>query len=96
MKVSDELVVMFEEKTILKIRGRTRYGLIASMLESCREPKMKTELMYEFRISHKLLETVLGFCLETRPLSENNRRYETTQKGNKFLKQFRGLLDLLK
>ena len=38
---------MFEEKTILKIRGRTRYGLITSMLESCREPKMKTELMYE-------------------------------------------------
>ena len=80
------LIVMFEEKTILEIRGRTRYGLIASMLESCREPKMKTELMYEVRISYKLLETVLGFCLETRLLSENNRRYETTLKGNKFLK----------
>jgi len=96
VKASGELVIMFEEKTILKIRGRTRHGLIASMLESCREPKMKTELMYEVRISYEMLQTVLGFCLETRLLSENNRRYETTQKGNKFLKQFRGLLDLLK
>ena len=64
MKVPDELIIMFQEKTILKIRGRTRYGLIASMLESCREPKMKTELLYEVRISYELLGTVLGFCLE--------------------------------
>jgi len=56
---------------------------------------MKTELMYEARLSHKMLQTILGFCLETRLLSENNRRYKTTRKGNKFLKQFRGLLDLL-
>jgi predicted transcriptional regulator len=96
VKVSDELIIMFEEKTILKIRGRTRHGLIASMLESCREPKLKTDLFYETRIPYRLLGTILGFCLETKLLSENNRRYETTQKGSKFLKQFRGLLDLLK
>ena len=87
---------MLEEKTILKIKGRTRYGLIASILESCREPATKTDLFYETRISYRLLVTVLGFCLETRLLSENNGKYETTLKGNKFLKQFRGLLDLLK
>jgi len=96
VKASGELIIMLEEKTILKIEGRTRHGLIASILKSCREPKTKTDLFYETRISYRLLVTVLGFCLEARLLSENNRRYETTLKGNKFLKQFRGLLDLLR
>ena len=96
MKVSGELIIMFEEKTILKIGGRTRYGLIASILNSCEEPKTKTDIFYEAHLTYKLLGTVLGFCLEARLLSENNGKYETTLKGNKFLKQFRGLLDLLK
>ena len=87
---------MFEEKTILKIRGRTRYGLIASILKSCREPKTKSDLFYEVRLSYKLLVTVLGLCLEAKLLSENNGRYNTTLKGNEFLKQFQALLDLLK
>jgi len=96
VKVSDELTIMLEEKTILKIGGRTRYGLIASILNSCREPKTKTDIFYEVRLSYRLLVTVLGFCLKTKLLSENNGKYKTTLKGNKFLEQFRGLLDLLK
>lgn len=87
---------MLEEKTILKIGGRTRYGLIASILKSCEEPKTKTDIFYEVRLSYKLLVTVLGLCLKAKLLSENNGKYNTTLKGNNFLKQFRGLLDLLR
>jgi len=87
---------MLQEKTILEIRGRTRYGLIASILKSCREPKTKSDLFFEVRLTYKLLAAVLGLCLKAKLLSENNGKYETTLKGNKFLKQFRGLLDLLK
>jgi len=96
VKASDELIIMLQEKTILKIGGRTRYGLIASILKSCREPKTKSDLFYEVRLSYKVLEAVLGLCLKAKLLSENNGRYKTTLKGNKFLEQFRGLLDLLK
>jgi len=87
---------MLEEKTILEIRGRTRYGLIASILESCREPKTKSDLFYEARLNYKVLDAVLGLCLKAKLLSENSGKYKTTLKGNEFLKQFRGLLDLLK
>jgi len=90
------LIIMLEEKTILKIGGRTRYGLIASILKSCREPKTKSDLFYEVRLSYKVLEAVLGLCLKAKLLSENYGKYETTLKGNEFLKQFQGLLDLLK
>lgn len=96
MKVSDGLIVMLEEKTILKIGGRTRYGLIASILRSCREPKTKSDLFYEVRLCYKVLDAVLGLCLKAKLLSENNGKYKTTLKGNNFLKQFRGLLDLLR
>jgi len=96
VKVAGELIIMLEEKTVLEIRGRTRYGLIASILKSCREPKTKTDIFYEDRLSYRLLGTVLGLCLKAKLLSENNGKYKTTLKGNKFLKQFRGLLDLLK
>lgn len=96
MKVAGELIIMLEEKTVLEIRGRTRYGLIASILESCREPKTKSDLFYEVRLSYKVLDAVLGLCLKAKLLSENNGKYKTTLKGNKFLKQFRGLLDLLR
>jgi len=96
VKVSDDLIIMLQEKTILKIRGRTRYGLIASILKSCREPKTKTDIFYEVRLNYKVLVTVLGLCLKAKLLSENNGKYKTTLKGNKFLKQLRGLLDLLK
>jgi len=51
VKASDEPIIMLEEKTILTIRGRTRYGLIASILKSCREPKTKTDIFYEARLS---------------------------------------------
>jgi len=95
VKVAGELIIMFEEKTILEIRGRTRYGLIASILTSCGEPKTKTDIFYEARLSYRLLGTVLGLCLKAKLLMENNGKYKTTLKGNKFLEQFRGLLDLL-
>ena len=94
--MSGDLIVMLEEKTILKIGGRTRYGLIASILKSCREPKTKSDLFYEVRLCYKVLAAVLGLCLKAKLLSENNRRFKTTLKGNKFLKQFQALLDLLK
>jgi len=96
VKASDELIIMLQEKTILKIRARTKYGFITSILKSCREPKTKSDLYYEVRLTYKVLAAVLGLCLKAKLLSENNGKYKTTLKGNKFLKQLRGLLNLLK
>lgn len=86
-----------KEKTILEIKKNTRFGLIASILEKCHEPTTKSQLFFNTHntLTYKIINQVVEQTLKAKLLKQQNNTYTTTRKGNRFIKQFKELLELL-
>ena len=66
-------------------RGRSRFEVVADILEEARGGKIKTHIVYGANLNNTIFgnyrDTLLGAGL----LEERGRRYYTTEKGERFL-----------
>ena len=74
--------------------NRSRIGILVNILTVAERPTIKTHIMYKANLSHRQLEKYLAFLKQKEMLREfvddktGNRVYETTEKGNDFLKEY--------
>jgi len=77
---------------------RGRLEIIYEILSVCREPVIKTKIMYGCNLSHKQLRKYLEYLISLNLLSpfEKDRKgfFQVTEKGREFLKDYRCLKDL--
>lgn len=72
--------------------------IYAEILELCRQPTAKTQIMHKTYLSHPALLSCLKELqrIELLRLTDDGRKYETTEKGFEYLKKYSGLQGLLK
>lgn len=77
---------------------RNSLEITAEILSLCRHPQNKTQVMYKTNLSWKMLHKYI-FELQSRGLLKEARysltKYETTEKGHRFVEKWRELVKLL-
>lgn len=82
----------------LSSNNRGRLDIIADILEASRRKVRKTHLMYRCNLSFKQVELYLNFLLERKLLHNadgDSSAFEITDKGERFLEAYKGLLGLI-
>jgi predicted transcriptional regulator len=76
---------------------RERSQVFAEILNLCQKPQIKTHVMYQTNISHRMLQSCLLQLTELELLEVHNskERYSTTVKGQDFLTKWKKLQELL-
>ncbi len=64
---------------------RSKYEIIAKVLENCIQPRTKTGVMYKSRLSFWQAEFYLSELLSENYLAKYGQKYTITDKGRKFL-----------
>jgi predicted transcriptional regulator len=86
------------EKKLLKIKHNTRYALFFEILQLCLEPKGINEIFYANpkKFMYSRLKPVIKQMQKLKIIKETApQKYQTTEKGEKFMKKFEELLALL-
>lgn len=77
---------------------RTQIEILAEILDLCKQPTAKTQVMYKTNMPYanvvKLLEHLQE--LQMLKLDKNSKKYETTEKGHKYIKKYHELEKILK
>jgi len=77
-------------------KRRSGYEMLVDVLSVCTKPLLKTDVMYQARLQHKTLKNILA-CAESAGLLDRiNDKYYVTEKGRKFLHEWRVLQSFLK
>lgn len=76
---------------------RPKVQIMAEILELCKEPQFKTNVMYETNLSWEMLEKYLSHLqsLGFLKIQQNPRKCATTQKGFQFANRWKDVIDLL-
>ena len=69
-------------------RKRTRYELLADILQSSRGGAGKTALMYKANLSYEVLSKYLSFLLNNRFLEAREGHYFPSRRGLIYLERF--------
>ena len=80
----------------VKRKRRTREKIVFEILRECKEPALKTQIMERINLSFAVLNKYLDFLKERELIAKEEERYKTTEKGQKFVKAFERLQNLLK
>jgi len=87
------------ERALLHIKRHSRYSLLALILKTCRQPKLKSDLYYTRpkMFHYGLLGDLLTQATKLKLLKiDKDEKYHTTKKGILFIRKFEELLDFLK
>ena len=72
--------------------NRTRVEILANILKVAGNRTLKTHIMYRANLSHRQLEKYLSFLetngLLTRILDDDVLKFQITEKGHEFLKDY--------
>ena len=78
---------------------RGRFEIVNNILTMCREPALKTHIMYGCNLSSTQLERYLTLLLSRELLEvvngEEKRLYRATSKGMKFIAQYKHVTSLI-
>ena len=84
-------------KNVSKSR-RSRIAIMAEILRNAKKPTNKTRIMFECNLSFDQLKRYLKFlrkkALIRRKISAGSIIYETTNKGQEFLKKYSNMVRL--
>jgi len=82
---------------VMLMAKRISLEIMAEILSLCKQPQVKTKVMYSANLSWQMVEKYLS-QLQSKGLLEVHRsltRYATTQKGLKFVEKWGELAELL-
>jgi predicted transcriptional regulator len=77
---------------------RSQFKKLAEVLELCRKPTTKTQIMHKTNMSYSGMQKFLRHLLELELLrsSDDSTKHITTEKGLEFIRRYAVLQDLLK
>jgi len=78
-----------EKKRDMTNRGRIE--IIANILAFCRQPRLKTQIMYNTNITFRQFETYFNLLSSQGLLAQKSRQYVTTMRGHRFVDAFNQL-----
>jgi predicted transcriptional regulator len=83
-----------------KRKQRSRYYIIAEILNQAKDGILKTQLMYKVNLSYTQLNKYLSFIIRKELLSihkkNGNRIYQITAKGKQYLDNYKEILNFLR
>lgn len=68
--------------------NRDRIEIIAHILTFCVQPRLKTQVMYNVRITFKQFETYASLLSSQGLLARKSQEYVATEKGYRFVQAF--------
>ena len=74
-------------------KKRNRIEILAEVLEACREPQLKTRIMYRANLSWGPITDYLHFCQEMGVVEKVGKRYKVTERGKQLLKELLEILE---
>jgi len=86
-----------ENFVVMKMAKRISLEIMAEILSLCKQPQVKTKVMYSTNLSWQMVQKYLS-QLQSKGLLEVHHsltKYVTTRKGLKFVEKWRELLELL-
>jgi predicted transcriptional regulator len=75
------------------MKHRRRVDILADVLTVAGKGARKTRIMREANLSYDLLKKYLGQAVNSALLQSNNYGFKTTEKGQKFLEQYKQLYE---
>jgi len=87
------LIVRKNEKTAKM--NRSRYEIIAGIVQNCLSPRRKTHIMYKNSMSFAQTNAYLSLLVSLGLLTQQNGNYETTDKGRQFLSAYNNLGEIM-
>ncbi len=70
---------------------RSRFEITAGIVADCLLPRGKTHIMYKGNLSFSQTNAYLALLISQGLLSQENGKYETTEKGRKFISAYNDL-----
>ena len=70
-------------------KNRDRLSIVAAILEAANFGASKTRIMFQANLSFSLLEKYLGAAVSAGFVQPNSGRYELTELGREFLREYR-------
>ena len=74
-------------------RKRSHQQIVASILEACVRPQLKTRIMYQSNLSWGPLTKELAILQERGLIEKVGKRYQLTEKGIQVLRTLRAALE---
>jgi predicted transcriptional regulator len=71
--------------------NRSRYEITASIMQDCLSPRGKTHIMYKNSLSFAQANAYLNLLIRLGLLTQENSRYETTDKGRQYITAYDNL-----
>jgi len=71
--------------------NRSRYEIMAGIMQNCLLPRAKTHIMYKGNLSFAQANAYLSLLTSLGLLSQENGKYETTDKGRQFISAYNHL-----
>jgi len=76
-------------------KRRTFLQLIAEYLEAGKTPRLKTDFLYEAKVSMAIHSSIFNNLVKAGLLSKTDDRYVTTEKGYEWLEAWQKLMEML-
>ena len=71
--------------------NRSKYEIIACIVQNCLSPRGKTHIMYKSSLSFAQANAYLNLLISLRLLTQENGKYVTTDKGRQFISAYNNL-----
>jgi len=75
--------------------NRSRYEIMAGIMQDCLSPRGKTHIMYKGNLSFAQTKAYLSLLTSLGLLSQENGKYETTDKGRQFVSAYNHLGEIM-
>jgi predicted transcriptional regulator len=77
---------------------RTQIEIVAEILDLCKQPTAKTQVMYKTNMAYAKVLKLLEHLQELQMLKsdKNSKKYETTEKGREYVKKYYELEKILR
>lgn len=88
---------LVQNLVVMLMAKRINPEIMAEILSLCKQPQLKTKVMYKTNLSWQMLQKYLS-QLQSQGLLEVHHsltKYATTEKGLKFVEKWRELVELL-
>ncbi len=74
---------------------RDRITIIAEILNQCKKPIVKTQIMYRAGVNYSINEDLLSYLQKIQMLKLNGTKYKTTKKGYCFVRKYFEIQEIL-
>jgi predicted transcriptional regulator len=93
-KRREKLWVVRAREKVVRTK-RSRYEIMAGIMQDCLLPRCKTHIMYKGNMSFTQINAYLSMLISLGLLSQVDGKYETTDRGRQFISAYNSLGEIM-